>query len=44
MFTLTQTTRTGGDCTAGYRVNLDKEYLMQISKVVSHANYSSGVY
>lgn len=29
MFTLTQTTPTGGDCTAGYRVNLDKEYTLQ---------------
>lgn len=26
MITLTQVTPTGGDCTAGYRVDLDKEY------------------
>ncbi len=26
MFTLTQVTQTFGDCTAGYRVDLDKEY------------------
>lgn len=29
MFTLTQTTPTGGDCTAGYNVNFDKEYTLQ---------------
>lgn len=29
MFTLTQCTQTFGDCTAGYRVDLDKEYTLQ---------------
>lgn len=29
MFTLTQYTQTFGDCTAGYRVCLDKEYTLQ---------------
>lgn len=29
MFTLTQTTPTAGDCTAGYRVNLDRDYTLQ---------------
>lgn len=29
MFTLTQCTPTRGDCTAGYRVDLDKEYTLQ---------------
>lgn len=29
MFTLTQCTPTGYDCTAWYRVNLDKEYTLQ---------------
>lgn len=29
MFSLIQTTPVGGDCTSGYRVNLDKEYTLQ---------------
>lgn len=29
MFTLTQCTKTFGDCTAEYRVGLDKEYTLQ---------------
>lgn len=29
MFSLTRTTPVGGDCTAGYHVNLDKEYTLQ---------------
>lgn len=29
MFTLTQSTPTAGDCTAGYKVTLDKEYTLQ---------------
>lgn len=29
MFTLTQCTQTFGDCTAEYRVDLDKEYTLQ---------------
>lgn len=29
MFTLTQTTKTRADCTAGYSVDLDKEYTLQ---------------
>lgn len=29
MFSLTITTPVGGDCTAGYHVNLDKEYTLQ---------------
>lgn len=29
MFTLTQSTPTAGDCTAGYIVTLDKEYTLQ---------------
>lgn len=29
MFTLTQSTPTAGDCTAGYRVDLDKDYTLQ---------------
>lgn len=29
MFTLTQRTQIFGDCTAGYRVDLDKEYTLQ---------------
>lgn len=29
MFTITQCTPTAGDCTAGYRVDLDKEYTLQ---------------
>lgn len=29
MFTLTQCTQTFGDCMAGYRVDLDKEYTLQ---------------
>ena len=29
MFTITQCTPTAGDCTAGYGVDLDKEYTLQ---------------
>lgn len=29
MFTITQCTPTAGDCTADYRVDLDKEYTLQ---------------
>lgn len=40
MFSLTRTTPVGGDCTAGYRVNLDKEYTLQefIDAVLTNKN------
>ena len=40
MFSLTITTTVGGDCTAGYRVNLDKEHTLQefIDAVLTNKN------
>ena len=40
MFSLTITTMVGGDCTAGYCVNLDKEHTFQgfIDAVLTNKN------
>ena len=40
MFSLTITAMVGGDCTAGYRVNLDKEHTLQefIDAVLTNKN------
>ena len=40
MFSLTITTTVGGDCTAGYCVNLNKEHILQefIDAVLTNKN------
>lgn len=44
MFTITQCTPTGGDCTAGYRVCLDKEYTLQefVDTILTNKKKTSG--
>lgn len=44
MFTLTQCTPTRYDCTAGYRVDLDKEYTLQefIVAILTNKKKTSG--